>query len=119
MARYVVPVVVLLAMVGGYVAGQEPRWSNPNAPETRKALGKSLFSADHDGNGVIEGDEFESVPLLKMVDLNRDGKVDAVEIDQWVSQPAPVSPPKGRTSTAGQVGRYVPFEGGRMLDTSN
>jgi len=78
MARYVVPVVVLLAMVGGYVVGQQPT--------------NALTELDGDANG--------------------DGKVDLADMGLFKHAPS------GARHTS-EIGRYVPFEGGKMLDTTN
>jgi len=73
MARYVVPVVVLLALVGGYVVGQQPE--------------------------TVPGETVATPPAQVI----------------WAA------PPAGQLmlTMSSQVGRYVPFEGGKMLDTTN
>jgi len=87
MLRFVVPVVVLLALVGSYVAGQQ-------TPESK----------------VIEPNRGDSPsPIITEKQLPNDvGVISDLSTTLQLASPA-----------IGQVGRYVPFEGGKMLDTTN
>lgn len=73
MSRFVVSMVILLALAGGYVAGQQPSSApTPGGPNARFRAGELL--------------------------------------------PTPSPRP---ASDAQQVGRYVPADGGRILDTTD
>jgi len=87
MARYVVPVVVLLALFGGYVVGQQ----TPDSKVTEPNRG--------DGRP----------PIITEKQLPNDvGVINELATALQVASPS-----------NGPVGRYLPFEGGKMLDTTN
>jgi len=87
MARCVVPVVVVLALVGGYVVGQQP-------PESK----------------FIEPNRGDS-PTTIIIEKQPPNDVDAIN---YLSTTLQVAAPSN-----GQVGRFVPFEVGKLLDTTN
>ena len=91
MARFAVPVLVLVALVGGYVVGQQPPPANTSAPKT---VGEPEKGPEQEIGG--------SQPHYYQWS---GGAIDVGKVQL--------------TGHASPVGRYVPFQVGLMIDTTN
>lgn len=96
MARIVVAFGLLIALVGGYVVGQQPE-QRPS-PSREEPIPHPILveQRERDGTGVIND-------LLAH-------RRDARALSELLGDPQ---------QTAAPVGRYVPADGGRMLDTTD
>ena len=97
MARFVVALVVLIALVGGYVVGQQPEQRPGPLREGPIPHPILLEQRERDGIGVIN-------------DLSADRQSDPSAAQELLGD---------LEKPAATVGRYVPADGGRMLDTTD